>query len=112
MDFTMKNTFATVSKSENDWQVKGTDAIVRTYRTKNEALQEARKLAKSGIVVFVHDKSGEIKDVLGVNGPKTPPILRSPVKHRLKSRQINIAIAKIIEESYAKELAECCQSMT
>lgn len=59
----------------------------------------AREKAGEGTIVIVYGADGTIQDVLGVGVGLRRPIRKAPIKRRLRDRDINIAIAKALENA-------------
>ena len=102
----MKKTFSIVYRDSNGhWLTKGTDATsdIKTYRNKSEAVLEARKIARRGSTVIIHGVDGKVKEVIGVREHEKAHIKEAPVKHRMSNHDVNIAIAKVLEENQDKD---------
>lgn len=102
----MNKTFAIVYRDNNgNWLTNSADASsdTKTYRNKNEAVLEARKIAKRGSTVIIHGVDGKVKEVLGVREREKAHIKEAPVKHRMSNRDVNIAIATVLEKNQDKD---------
>lgn len=99
----MKERFNVVY-SDGSWLKKsvGSNTGATVYRNKGEAVLEARKIARDGAMVIIYGVNGEIKDVLGAGDSDDLSIKVAPVKHRMRNRDVNIAIAKALDENHSQ----------
>ncbi|MBV5272123.1 MAG: DUF2188 domain-containing protein [Lamprocystis purpurea] len=96
----MNSTFSVTKDGDGTWVTRDTDSgrTTKAYLNKSEAMVAARAIAKSGGKVIIHGVQGDVQDVIGVKDASQAGIRKAPVRRRLSSRDVNIAIAKVLEK--------------
>ncbi|MCU4677569.1 DUF2188 domain-containing protein [Catenovulum sp. 2E275] len=70
------------------------------FATKKQAIEAARKFARKGKTVIVHSEEGNVNQVIGL---KYKPAIKSvKTRSKLKTKDVNLAIAKAIESLTVK----------
>lgn len=94
----MKDALTVYRDMDGTWRTKNVRAKTassKVYSNKSEAVFDARKIAKDGITVIIHGEKGDVEEVIGGD----TLIKEAPVKRRMNNRDVNIAIAKLLEKS-------------
>lgn len=97
----MKKNFSVTRAQDGLWVTVDTSTHrnIKSFKTKSEAIQEGRAIAKKGDTVVIHDSSGGVNKVLLPNSQKSSGnILEARVKHRMSNAVVNVAIAKVMEK--------------
>ncbi|PSJ46996.1 hypothetical protein C7I36_03615 [Zobellella taiwanensis] len=99
----MKVNYYTVHKNEDgDWYVTSSGNPKKTHKfgTKKQAVEAARKFAQQGKTVIVYNENGNVNQVLGL---KYKPAMKAvKTRSKLKTKDVNIAIAKAMETNVVK----------
>lgn len=91
----MKNALTIYRDNKGTWRTKSVDTKSKSkiYNNKNEAVSEARKIASRGVTVIIQGEAGEVEEIFGGGNL----VKGAPVRHRMNNRDIDIAIAKVME---------------
>lgn len=99
----MKLNHYSVHKNEDgEWCVTSSGTVRKEHKfgTKKQAIEVARKFAQQGKTVIVHNENGKVNQVIGL---KYKPAMKSvKTRSKLKTKDVNLAIAKAMESSAVK----------
>lgn len=94
--------YSVYKNQDSEWCVKPSGNAENELRfvTKKQALVAARKFARKGKTVIVHSENGKVSQVIGL---KYKPAIKSvKTRSKLKTKDVNLAIAKAIESFTVK----------
>lgn len=91
----MDTIYSITRRPDGFWETKNIKSkkVSGSYPTKVAAVTDAQKIVSKGATVIVHGIDGKVRQVLGAKDA----VKRAPVKRRLTSKEINIAIASILD---------------